>query len=166
MFTFKKKPLTDTRVKEITDFIQTASAMSIEDYLEFFNKNRWYCGRAIFDFYTLPKTDLHYDFRNIGRQHREIRTKQDEEYKSVWMANNVKEAQSDPRLEKEIPEDRRYKIIRKLETTDDIILVVWIPYDFNEVGKWYTTKFAYTTTIPKSTMPNLYKKILDNMPRF
>lgn len=167
MFTFKKPKLTPARQAECLDFITTATEMTMDDYLEEFHKNPWTIGKLIYDFYTLPHTEVHDKFsENIAGPHRMLRIKQEEQRKSDRMKENARLAQEDPRLEKEMPEDRRYKLIKKLETTMGRILVVGIPYDYNEVGRGYVTKYAYTTTISERNMPNLFTMIMDNMPKF
>ena len=165
MFTFKKPRLTKDREAECIDFITEATKMTLDQYLEEFHKNPWTIGKIVYDFFTLPPTNLHREFRaKISLPHRALRTKTDEDRKSDRMKENIKLAQDDPRLEKEMPEDRRYKIIKTLETmADGKILVIGIPYDYNEPGRGYVTKYAYTTNISEKTMPKLFAMISDNM---
>ena len=64
-------------------------------------------------------------------------------------------------------QDRRYKIIKTVATMrDGKIIVLGIPYSEIEPGKGYITKFAFTTTIREKTMPNLFTRLSDNMPKY
>lgn len=58
---------------------------------------------------------------------------------------------------------RKYVIVKRFETTDDKIIIVWIPFSLNVVWKWYVNKFAYTLAIEESKRPNIYKKCVANM---
>ena len=94
-----------------------------------------------------------------------IRVKKEEEVRSRILAENAQNAISDPKFEKEVEKDIKYKIISKLNTDRWWILTIGIPYEKIEIWKWYQTKFAYTSCIMEYDMPNLYKKILDSMSR-
>lgn len=54
-------------------------------------------------------------------------------------------------------DDLKYKIVRKIKTTDDVILIVWIPYQKIENSE-YKRKFWWSVAISKNNYPELFKK--------
>ena len=136
MFTFKKPKISKEREAECIDFISTAVEMTMDEYLENFHKNPGFIGKIVYDFFTLPRTELHEKFRQtIAIPHKKLRIQKEEDSKSERMKDNIKQAQEDPRLDKETPEDRKYKIIKTLKTKAGKIMIVGIPFDYNEVGR-------------------------------
>jgi len=155
----KLNSITPEREQECIKWIQSSIEEWFENYIKFFNTNKWMMGRIIIDFFRLPKTDLHYEFtEKIIKPHTQLKILKDENIIEDEIDSNQKNAMIDIKLNDE--NNKNYKIIHIHQTKYWWIITIWIPYKHMEPWKWYISKYAYTMNIEEIKTPNIYKKII------
>ena len=161
---FEIKKFSQEEIEEITNYIKSLMDKSFEE-VEALAKTSWQHCRYVMYFYSLPKTDLHKEFREkFLRPETEINAKY-LEWRIIWEMKQNKELFIKEHLIDSYEYNNvKYQIVDRYfigswDTWDEVIQIS-IPYFSSQAAR---DKFWYGITIYRSKGPEFFDRLLRDM---
>ena len=162
---FKIKKLTPEEIQEITNYIQNLVDNKSFEEVEALAKTDWKHCRYVMEFFSLPKTNLHKEFREkFCNMEKQVAAKY-LEWRIIWEMKQNKELFIKEHLIDSYEYNNvKYQIVDRYFIsswdTEDEVIQISIPYFSSQAAR---DKFWYGITIYRSKCPEFFDRLVRDM---
>ena len=162
---FKIKKLTPEEIQEITNYIQNLVDNKSFEEVEALAKTDWKHCRYVMEFFSLPKTNLHKEFREkFCNMEKQVAAKY-LEWRIIWEMKQNKELFIKEHLIDSYEYNNvKYQIVDRYFIsswdTEDEVIQISIPYFSSQAAR---DKFLYGITIYRSKCPEFFDRLVRDM---